>query len=153
MDFILNDGQHILQVEDIYQNTLNLEAFSQMMKDPSYCYKFYWLEALVKLISEGKEQTTFSEIIDEMITNAWYSVVEYHVHLSGLNANGEVQDGLERAILQLKDLTDLQGNASKAELKTRLNEYSEQLKKVKVQLTHMVPYRALAGFFGKDINP
>ncbi len=153
MDYILNDGQHILRVEDIYQNTLNLEAFSQMMKDPSYCYKFYWLEALVKLISEGKEQTTFSEIIDEMITNAWYSVVEYHVHLSGLNANGEVQDGLERAILQLKELTGLPGNASKAELKTKLNEYSEQLKKVKIQLTHMVPYRALAGFFGKDINP
>ena len=25
-----------------------------MMKDLSYCYKFYWLEAVVHIISEGK---------------------------------------------------------------------------------------------------
>lgn len=37
------------------------------MKDPSFCYKFYWLEAIVQLISEGKTETTFDEIIDEMI--------------------------------------------------------------------------------------
>ena len=26
-----------------YYNQLDIEAFSHMMKDPSYCYKFYWL--------------------------------------------------------------------------------------------------------------
>ena len=26
------------------------------MQSPSYCYKFYWLEAIVKLISENKEE-------------------------------------------------------------------------------------------------
>lgn len=26
-----------------------------MMKDPSFCYKFYWLEAIVQLISEGRD--------------------------------------------------------------------------------------------------
>ena len=36
-----------------YQNNLDIEGFSNMMKDPSYCYKFYWLEAIVNLISEG----------------------------------------------------------------------------------------------------
>ena len=30
-----------------------------MMKDPSYCYKFYWLEAIVDIISEGIQETTF----------------------------------------------------------------------------------------------
>ena len=46
------------------------------MKDPSFCYKFYWLEAIVKLISEGVTETTFDAIIDEMIANAWYSVLQ-----------------------------------------------------------------------------
>ncbi len=51
-----------LEINGNYYNTLDIEAFSQMMKDPSYCYKFYWLEAIVHLISH---------------------VQEFHIHLSG----------------------------------------------------------------------
>lgn len=40
-------------VETKYYNKLDIEGFSHMMKDPSYCYKFYWLEAIVQLIAEG----------------------------------------------------------------------------------------------------
>ena len=85
-----------------------------MMKDPSYCYKFYWLEAIVQLISEGITETTFNAVIDEMICNAWYSVREYHIHLSGLQWDGNVRDGLERAVIQLAELSGLPSNASKA---------------------------------------
>lgn len=69
-----------------YYNQLDLEAFSKMLKDPSFCYKFYWLEAIVHLIARGITKTTFNEIINEMIANAWYSVREYHIHLSGLQS-------------------------------------------------------------------
>ena len=51
-----------------------------MMKDPSYCYKFYWLEKIVQLISEGISETTFDTVINEMICNAWYSVREFHMN-------------------------------------------------------------------------
>ena len=54
---------------------LDIEGFSRMMKDPSYCYKFYWLEAIVQIISENKTEATYDEIIDEMIANAWYCLV------------------------------------------------------------------------------
>lgn len=47
-----------LTIDGKYYNTLDIEGFSQMMKDPSYCYKFYWLEAIVQLISEGVTETT-----------------------------------------------------------------------------------------------
>ena len=53
---------------------LDIRSFMLMLKDPSYCYKFYWLEAIVTLISEGITETTFNDIIDEMICKAWYSV-------------------------------------------------------------------------------
>ena len=46
-----------------YYNTLDIEGFSQMMKDPSFCYKFYWLEAIVHLISENVTETTFDEVM------------------------------------------------------------------------------------------
>lgn len=81
------DSQKIgyqLNIDAGYYNTLDIEGFSRMMKDPSYCYKFYWLEAIVSLISEDKTGATYDEIINEMIANAWYPVLEYHIHLSGI---------------------------------------------------------------------
>ena len=41
-----------------YLNKLDIEGFSNMLKDPSYCYKFYWLEAIVNLIDENVGSTT-----------------------------------------------------------------------------------------------
>ena len=135
-----------LNIDSRYYSTLDIEGFSQMMKDPSYCYKFYWLEAIVHLISENVTETTFDAIIDEMICNAWYSVREFHIHLSGLQSNGNVGDGLERAILLLSEISDLSANASKVEIKNEIRKHNPELKKSKEQLTNMVPYRALAGF-------
>ena len=140
---------HQLKLKGDYVNTLDIESFSLMMKDPSYCYKFYWLEALVILISEGCLETTFDEIIDEMISNAWYSVREFHIHLSGIQA-GAVRDGLERAVILLAELSDLPSNASKTEIRNAIREHNKDLKAAKEQLTNMVPYRALAGFFHRS---
>lgn len=67
-----------LIIEGKYSSSLDMEGFALMLKDPSYCYKFYWLEALVLLISEGVEETTFDAVIDEMIASAWYSVREFN---------------------------------------------------------------------------
>ena len=141
------EGEYLLNVDGKYYNTLDISGFSQMMKDPSYCYKFYWLEAIVNIISEGTQDTTFDAIIDEMICNAWYSVREFHIHLSGLQADGFVRDGLERAVLKLTDISSLPSNASKMEIKNAIYEYDLELITYKEQLTNMVPGRALAGFF------
>lgn len=103
------DNQSILNINKEYYNNLDIEGFSLMMKDPSYCYKFYWLEAIVQLISQDVKSTTFNDIIDEMICNAWYIVLEFHVHLSGM-MEGEVRDGLERAVILLSQLSDLPAN-------------------------------------------
>lgn len=130
-----------------YYNSLDIQSFTLMLKDPSYCYKFYWLEAIVNLISEDVQQTTFDGIINEMICNAWYSVREFHIHLSGLGMNGEVKDGLERTILRLSDLSALPSNASKVEINNAIGTYEMELVQFKKQLTNMVPFRALSGFF------
>ena len=136
-------------IDTKYYNQLDIEAFSHMMKDPSYCYKFYWLEAIVQLISEGVTETTFDTVIDEMICNAWYSVREFHIHLSGMQLDGQVRDGLERAVNRLSEISSLSANASKVEIKNAIKEHNAELKAAKEQLTNMVPYRALAGFFDK----
>ena len=140
-------GKTRLEIDALYYNSLDIQSFALMLKDPSYCYKFYWLEAIVHLIAEGISETTFDMIIDEMICNAWYSVREFHIHLSGMGSDGSVRDGLERAILKLSELSDLSSNASKVEIKNEIRKHKKELYNAKEQLTHMVPYRALAGFF------
>ena len=63
----------------------------------------------MQLISEGKKEATYDEIINEMIANAWYSVLEFHVHLSVIWSDGEIRE----AVLKLYRLSGLKGNASK----------------------------------------
>ena len=60
-----------LQIDRAYYNTLDVESFALMLKDPSYCYKFYWLEALVGLISEGKTnvlQKAYADLLSGMLS-------------------------------------------------------------------------------------
>lgn len=143
------DSQKIdyqLHIDSGYYNTLDIEGFSRMMKDPSYCYKFYWLEAIVQLISEDRKEASYDEIINEMISNAWYSVLEFHVHLSGIWGDGEIKDSLEKAVLKLHKLSDLPSNASKIEIKNKIAKYDKELHGEKMTLTQNVPYKALSGF-------
>lgn len=143
-----------LLIDKIYYNSLDIEGFSRMMKDPSYCYKFYWLEAIVQLISENRTQATYDEIINEMISNAWYSVLEFHLHLSGLFGQGLIKDNLEKAVLRLQKLTNMPSNATKIEIKNELEQYGEdkELRRYKMDLTKNVPYKALSGFANRGIE-
>lgn len=143
------DSQKIdyqLHIDSGYYNILDIEGFSRMMKDPSYCYKFYWLEAIVQLISEDRKEATYNEIINEMIANAWYSVLEFHVHLSGIWGDGEIKDSLEKAVIKLQKLSNLPSNASKVEIKNIIAKFDKELHGEKMVLTQNVPYKALSGF-------
>lgn len=140
-DFLIKNGTD-------YYSSLEIDSFVNMLKDPSSCYKFYWLEAIVNLVNQNISKTTIGEIINEMISNAWYSVIEHHIHLSGF-VKGEVVDGLERAVAHLGQLSSLPSSASKSEIKDALKIYEKELRAEKTQLSYMVPYRALSGFFYK----
>lgn len=141
-----------LDINGTYYNALEISSFARMMESPSYCYKFYWLDAIVNLITENCSQTTFDEIIDEMITDAWYSVVEFHIHLSGIIYKD--RDNLEKAVILLKQHSNLANNASKTEIKNAIKEHEKWIVKEKKALTNMVPYKALSGFFiNHDMGP
>ena len=87
---------YLLEVGEEYHNTLDIEGFSRMMQSPSYCYKFYWLEAIVNLISQDIAETTFDEIIDEMIAK----VIAKHA--------GKVNSQSQTPKIQRRDLLDEQ---------------------------------------------
>lgn len=142
-------GPSGLKVDPSFSSRLDISGFDQMMKDPTQCYKFYWLESVVERIGEGVSETDLERIVDGMICNAWYSVKEFHIHLSGVTGDGKVTDSLEKAVLRLGEISSLPPDASKAEILYGLKRFSSdrELKKDKEQLILNVPYRALAGFF------
>ncbi|MFI3236634.1 MAG: HNH endonuclease domain-containing protein [Lachnospiraceae bacterium] len=138
-----------VMIDGKYYNDLDVEGFARMMKDPSYCYKFYWLEAIVKLISRNFTEATYDDIIIEMIVNAWYPVTEYHIHLSGIFTDRESKDNLERAVMKLQSLSKLEAKASSVEIKNAAKQFAKELHKEKMSLTLNVPYKALSGFANK----
>lgn len=140
-----------LIIDRNYYNKLDIEGFSKMMSSPSYCYKFYWLEAIVQLISANRTEATYDEIINKMIVNAWFPVQEYHIHLSGIYGEGEVKDNLEKSVSRLFKLSDLPSNADEIQIINKLNEFSDdkELHFYKTELTKNVPYKALSGFANK----
>lgn len=140
-----------LIIDSNYYNKLDIEGFSKMMSSPSYCYKFYWLEAIVQLISANRTEATYDEIINKMSANAWFPVQEYHIHLSGIYGDGDVKDNLEKAVSRLYELTQLPSNANEIQIMNKLAEFSDdkELHSYKTELTKNVPYKALSGFANK----
>lgn len=128
-----------LQIDQKYYNKLYIEGFSQMLKSPTCCYKFYWLEAIVQLILKKKTRVTYDEIINEMIVNAWYTVLEYHVHLSGVFGENQEPDSLERAIKILHGLCGLPNNASEEAIKEQIKIHDKALHDVLWNLMPMDP--------------
>ncbi len=143
-----------LIIDKKYYNTLDIEGFSKMMKAPSYCYKFYWLEAIVQLISLNKTEASYDEIINKMIANAWFPVLEYHIHLSGIYGEGIIKDNLEKAVLRLQKLSELPNNASEIEINNKLIEFAKEkeLNDCKKELTKNVPYKSLSGFANRGVE-
>lgn len=129
-----------------YVNELDVESFIHMLDDPTECYKFYWLDALLKLFSRGKSEILFDDLINLMIANAWYSVVEYHLHLGPKNSNGKIMNSIERAVIKLEQLSKLPHNADEYSIIEAIKKYSNEISNEKKQLILNVPYRLLSSF-------
>ena len=129
-----------------YKNDLNIDSFIHMLDDTTECYKFYWLDALLKLFSLGKTEIVFDDLINQMIADAWYSVVEYHLHLGPKNASGKIMNSLERAVIKLSQLTNIPNDADRDTIIMAVKENDRELHGEKDQLTKNVPYRMLSTF-------
>ena len=134
----------------VYVNGLDTEKFAGMLKDPSQCYKFYWLEAILKLTWEEERELTFDEIIDEMIWAVWHSVTEYHLHL-GPAIRGKSENFLERIVKTLEQDPDLPRPVTREGVLAAIRRNEESIKKDKNNLAACVPYRLLSSFL-EEIN-
>ena len=99
----------------IYESHLATDRFARMLDDPSQCYKFYWLGAIISLAATTDNDLSFDQIINEMICDAWYSVTKYHLHL-GPTIKGKSENFLEHAIKALEEKAELSPSATKVDI-------------------------------------
>lgn len=136
-----------MEIEQLkYINELNTESFIHMLDDPTECYKFYWLDALLNIFSLGKSEINFDDVLNKMIVDAWYSVVEYHLHLGPKNASGKIMNSLERAAIKLAQVSGLPGDADEPSIIENIQAHEKEILDEKMQLVLNVPYRLLSSF-------
>lgn len=124
-------------------DNLEIQYLSRIFDNTSECYKFFWFQAIVAKVLEGKEYITYEELVDEMIADAWYMVVEYHLNLGP-------RDTLESLVHYLQKISQLKSSEKKEHIIAYLKncEDKEVLKRKRV-LTKNVPYRIQAPFMSK----
>ena len=133
-----------------HSDILDIAHFSRLFDNKSECYKLFWFQAIARKIKEGQKIITFEALINEMIADAWYMVLEYRLNL-GPN------DALERVVHRLGEIS----NMKSCEKKEVILEYLEacndkEVIAMKRTLSQNVPYRLQAPFMesmkGKEWN-
>lgn len=135
----------MLSSSDEYINHLDTNKFAKMLDDPTQCYKFYWLDAILTLIPTMEGDISFDSIFDEMIYSAWHSVTEYHLRL-GPTIQGASVNLLEQAVKIVEIDSKLALSATKDNIINAIRNHDAELKDVKERLARNVPYRLLSSF-------
>ena len=130
----------------IYDCNLNIESFIHMLDDPTECYKFYWLDSIMQLLSEQEETITFDKVISGMVADAWYSVTEYHLRMGTKDSQGNSVNSIERAVNKLDALKCLEHTADRWQVLEKIEENEKLLHDEKYQISKNVPYRLLSSF-------
>ena len=136
----------------LYSNKLDIKKFENLLSNNDQGYKFFWLEAILKLIAQNKYSFTFEDVIDEMIVGAWRIVTYYHLRL-GHTVNGNAENFLEHAVKILYDSSKQDigtKKPSKDRLLSLINKYQDSLMEDKLHLTDYVPYRLIKPFIEKE---
>lgn len=136
----------------LYSNQLDVKKFENLLSNNDQGYKFFWLEAIMKLIPNGKDLFTFEDVINEMIWGAWRTVTYFHLRL-GHTVNGNAENFLEHAIRILYELSKDELNnkvPSRERLMNLIEKYNVKLADDKLHLTDYVPYRLIKPFMDKE---
>ena len=119
---------------------LSIQSLSRVFSDMSESYKIFWFSGVLDVIKSGRASATFDEIINHMITDAWYMVSEYHLNLGPA-------DTLEKLVLHTQGISGLKPSAKAQDVLAFLAVCDDPtLARYKATLTLNVPYRFQAPF-------
>lgn len=122
---------------------LPVHLLAGIFKDKNQSYKLFWFQAILDNVCEGKTTLTFEQLIHQMVAEAWYMVMEYHLNLGPA-------DALEILINQVRETAGLLSASKKDDIIRFLcNSEDANIKRAKQKLVLNVPYRLQAPFLGK----
>ncbi len=133
-----------------YSDLIDIKYLARLFDNKSECYKLFWFEAIVALMSKGRSSVTYEELINEMIVSAWYMVTECHLNLGP-------SDKLEVVIHKIFQLSE--GTLKTSDTREKILAFISgcqdfEVKTLKRDLTRNVPYRLQSPFLenvkGKD---
>ncbi len=118
-------------------DTIHLQRLFDNMSE---CYKLFWFQAIVDQVAAGNTELSYSDLIDNMIADAWYMVTEYRLNLGPA-------DNLEDLVHYAQSLLNLKSSEKKTViLESIRNSKDKDLLRRKRILTQNVPYRLQAPF-------
>ena len=124
-----------------YSDELNIAAFSRLFDNKSECYKLFWFQAILGEVCAGRLDILYEDLIDEMISDAWYMVTEYHLNLGP-------RDTLEKIVGHIYQKTHMLPSVRKQDILNWLKCCEDPaVIKYKKDLTQNVPYRLQVPFF------
>ena len=131
-----------------YSEELEIQYLSRLFDNTSECYKFFWFQAIMTKLLEGKTEISYSELIDEMVSDAWYMVTEYHLNLGP-------KDNLEALVKYIREISGMKSSEKKSVILDYLKKCEDkEVMRMKRVLILNVPYRLQAPFMhsfkGKD---
>lgn len=129
---------------------LEIGYLSHLFDNMSECYKLFWFQGIVNLVSRDQDRITYEDLINEMIADAWYMVAEYRLNLGPA-------DTLEALVHYVYGQSGLKSSEKKEAILEYLKSCDDpELKRKKRTLTLNVPYRLQAPFMetvkGKEWN-
>lgn len=123
-----------------YSENLEIQYLSRLFDNTSECYKFFWFQAIVTKILEGKTELSYGELLDEMIADAWYIVTEYHLNLGP-------KDNLEALVKHISQISGMKSSEKKSVILDYLQACEDkEVVRMKRILINQVPYRLQAPF-------
>ena len=126
-----------------FSDELEIQYLSRLFDNTSECYKFFWFQAIITKVLEGKKVISYEELINEMIADAWYMVTEYHLNLGP-------KDTLETLVHYLQDISLMKSSEKRENILKYLEECTDkEVRRRKQTLTKNVPYRLQAPFMDK----
>lgn len=125
---------------------LDIQKFSRILDNNAQGYKFFWLQAILQVIMEGRYEASFEDLIDRMLAEAWYTVSTYHLWLGPRFNEEQTSNCIEQAVNALNQVCSLPYDADQADIIAALHAHDDAVKEYKNKLTINVPYRLLSPF-------
>lgn len=121
--------------------SVDVGILAGLFKNMNQVYKILWFKAIVEKVSNGFYKMTYDELANDMIADAWYMVLEYHLSLGAGNTN------LVEVVKRAGEVSGFKSSEKDEKILKFLQETGDkEIIRRKKELIGDVPYRLLRPF-------